>query len=95
MILVWGDRAKRDFRELVSYIAEASVQTADLVASRIDNAAEMLTFMPRMGRKGRVAGTHELVVPRTPYILAYRIQPGAVRILRVMRGARRWPSRFD
>ncbi len=95
MKLVWGDRAKRDFRELVSYIAEGSVQTAELVANRLDQAAEMFVLMPRMGRKGRVAGTYELVVPQTPYILAYRLQPDAVRILRVMRGARRWPSRFD
>jgi toxin ParE1/3/4 len=95
MNLVWGDRAKRDLRELISYISEGSVQTAELVAGRIDRATELLAFMPRMGRKGRVAETYELVVPRTPYILAYRLRPDAVRILRVMRGARRWPSRFD
>jgi toxin ParE1/3/4 len=95
MNLVWGDRAKRDLNGLISYIAEESVQTAEVVANRVDKAAEMLTIMPRVGRKGRVAGTYELVVLRTLYILAYRLQSDAVRILRALRGARRWPSRFE
>ncbi|MFZ0303692.1 MAG: type II toxin-antitoxin system RelE/ParE family toxin [Terracidiphilus sp.] len=95
MNLVWGLRARRDFEELVSYIAEQSLQTAHLVADRIDKAATLLAQIPRAGRKGRVAGTRELVVQLTPYILVYRIQSNAVRILRIFRGARRWPSRFE
>lgn len=91
---VWGRRARRDFNELISYIAEESIQTAQLVADRIDKAVELLTQMPQAGRTGRVTGTRELVVQRTPYILVYRFRAGSVYILRVYRGARRWPVRF-
>ncbi|HTW81941.1 MAG TPA: type II toxin-antitoxin system RelE/ParE family toxin [Terracidiphilus sp.] len=95
MKLEWGPRARRDFQELISYIAEQSVRTAELVADRIDRSATLLAQMPRAGRKGRVEGTRELVVQQTPFILVYRLQSDAVRILRIYRGARRWPSRFE
>jgi toxin ParE1/3/4 len=77
---------------LIAYIAEDSVQTAELVAARILKAAELLTKMPRSRRIGRVPGTRERVVGRTPYILAYKIDSSRVRILRVFRGARKWPA---
>ena len=95
MRLVWGLGARRDFIELISYIAEQNPQTAELVANRIDKAVELLTRMPQVGRGGRVGGTRELVVQRTPYILVYRFNMDVVHILRIFRGARDWPSRFD
>jgi toxin ParE1/3/4 len=94
MKLLWGRLARRDLNELIAYIAADSVQTAELVAERILKAAELLPAMPRSGRTGRVPGTRERVVGRTPYILAYRIESGQIRILRVYRGARKWPTRF-
>ncbi len=48
---------------------------------------------PRRGRPGRVAGTRELVVPGTPYIVVYAVGADYVRIHRVLHGAQRWPPR--
>ena len=94
MKLTWGRRARRDLRELIAFIAEDSVQSAEAVADRILNAAELLTEFPRSGRIGRVPGTRERVVGRTPYILVYQIVSGRVRILRVYHGSREWPMHF-
>ncbi len=47
---------------------------------------------PEMGRHGRIEGTRELVISRTPYIAAYRITGDTVRILRVLHGAQLWPD---
>jgi toxin ParE1/3/4 len=91
----WRARAKRDLRELISWIANDSVQTADLVADRIWKAVALLATARNSGRPGRVPGTRELVVSRTPYILVYRVRRSRVSILRLYRGARRWPARFD
>ncbi|HET6521471.1 MAG TPA: type II toxin-antitoxin system RelE/ParE family toxin, partial [Geminicoccaceae bacterium] len=49
---------------------------------------------PESGRPGRVPGTRELVVSGTPYIVPYRVQGNTVQILRVLHGARKWPTRF-
>jgi len=49
---------------------------------------------PAMGRAGRVAGTRELVVAETPYIIPYRVRGDAVEILRVFHAAREWPEKF-
>jgi toxin ParE1/3/4 len=94
MRLVWSQRARRDLRELVVYLAEDSVQGAELVAERILKAAKLLSRFPRSGRIGRVPGTRERVVGRTPYILAYRIVSGRICIIRVYHGARKWPKQF-
>lgn len=85
----------RDLAEIAGYIAQDSEQIEWLVEMRIHEAASLLVTIPAMGRPGRVDGTRELVVPRTPYILVYRIQAGTIRVIRVLRGARRWPSRFE
>jgi toxin ParE1/3/4 len=47
-----------------------------------------------MGRRGRVAGTRELIVSDTPYIIPYRVRANAVEILRVFHAAGKWPNRF-
>ena len=94
MRLAWSPRARRDLRELIAYIAQDSVQGAALVADRILKAAEMLADMPRSGRIGRVPGSRERVVGKTPYILVYKIVSGRIRILRVYHCARKWPKCF-
>ena len=84
-----------DLEELAAHIAEESEQIAELVESRIHEEAALLSRFPRAGRPGRVRGTRERVVLRTPYILVYRFHSRVVRVLRVFRGARRWPVRID
>jgi toxin ParE1/3/4 len=54
----------------------------------------MLADQPELGRPGRTQGTRELVIARTPYIVAYRVDEhrNEVTIVRVRHGARRWPD---
>ena len=41
-----------------------------------------------------IEGTRELIVPRTPYIVAYTVIGAQVMILSVIHGSRRWPDRL-
>jgi len=84
----------RDLEELAVTIAEDSEQAAESVEARIHQEASLLSRFPRSGRPGRVAGTRERVVGRTPYILAYCIVSAKIRILRVYHAARKWPANF-
>ena len=73
MKVIWGHRAKRDMVELIAYIADDNAQAADRVAAQILKSADMLSRFPRCGRSGRVSGTRERVVRRTPYLLVYKL----------------------
>lgn len=76
------------------YIAEDNPAAADRFVQRIFRATDLLAKNPAMGRPGRVAGTRELVIGDTPYIIPYRVRANAVEILRVFHAARKWPKRF-
>ena len=60
----------------------------------IEEQIFLLTSYPKTGRPGRVKGTRELIIVRTPYIAAYRIKGKTVQILRVLHGAQQWPTRL-
>lgn len=62
---------------------------------RILDQTDLLADQPHLGRARRIAGTRELVVAATPFVVPYRVRNGAVEILAVFHGARRWPERFD
>jgi toxin ParE1/3/4 len=72
------------------YIAEDNPAAAGRVVEKILRAVDLLKKNPAMGRAGRVAGTRELVVAETPYILPYRVRGDAVEILRVFHAERKW-----
>jgi toxin ParE1/3/4 len=92
---VWSPEAIDDLIALRAYIAEEDPAAAQRVAVRIVESVEMLlSANPAIGRPGRVPGTRELVVPRTPFIVPYRLQGNTLQILRIFHGARRWPERF-
>jgi toxin ParE1/3/4 len=59
-----------------------------------DTVETLLSENPEIGRPGRVRDTRELVVARTPFIVAYRIRPAVVEIVRVLHGAQRWPDQL-
>lgn len=79
----------------LDYITEQNPHAALRVDIEIEQQADHLQDHPDMGRVGRVKGTRELVIQRTPFILVYRVRPRAARveILRVLHSAQQWPCR--
>jgi addiction module RelE/StbE family toxin len=94
MRVLWLDRAEADLDEIFEYLVERDRRAARRVLDTIRERVAQLGDQPRSGRPGRVAGTRELVITRTPYIVAYTIDPeiDAVVVLRVLHAARRWPD---
>jgi toxin ParE1/3/4 len=93
MNIIWSPEAIEDLNALRAYIAEESPAGARRIVLRILHDIErLLPDNPHIGRPGRVSGTRELVIPQTPYIVPYRVQRGAIQILRVYHSARRWPD---
>jgi len=95
MTIIWSPEAIEDLTSLRAYIAEDNpVAARGVVLHIIHNIEQLLLNHPQMGRPGRVPGTRELVIPKTPFIVPYRLQRNIIQILRVYHGARRWPESF-
>jgi addiction module RelE/StbE family toxin len=92
--LRWLKAALANLDGVAEYIAEDRPDAAVEVVQKILRTIELLKVNPAIGRPGRVAGTRELVIPETPYIVPYRVRGDAVEILRVFHAARKWPDKF-
>lgn len=85
-------RARQDLQDLVRYIARDSPSNARLVRERIKDAVQQLRAHPDSGRRGRVEGTRELVIPRTGYIAAYQAVNGSIESAAIIHEAQEWPT---
>lgn len=94
MSINWTKLALSDLDKAYDYIAINNPGAANETIERIQKALDALVLYPEMGRIGRVAGTRELIITRTPFILPYRIQGYQIEILAVVHAARRWPEAF-
>lgn len=81
--------------EIGDYIARDGPEASIRTITEIFHQAEKLGAHPHLGRAGRAAGTRELVVRGTPFLVIYRVRDVEVEILAVFHGARKWPERFD
>jgi len=89
--IVWLPEASEEKDDILDYIAERNVLAALAIDERIKQQVGQLVDFPFLGRKGRLADSFELVISRTPYIVAYQIQGGQVEILHVFHDRRNWP----
>lgn len=94
MKIRWLLKAVNDLEDLHEYIAIDNPTAASRQVELILETAARLSENTSMGRRGRVKGTRELVIPKTPYITVYRVKHDVLEILRVLHGARKWPKRF-
>lgn len=95
MRLVWSRFSLADRESIFAYIEADNPAAAAHIDERIVLAARRLLEFPDSGRSGRISGTRELVIPRTPFIAAYVVTGDTVRILRVVHGAQIWPDEIE
>jgi addiction module RelE/StbE family toxin len=95
MDIIWTPEALRDLQDIEAYIAEDSAMSAvEVVQTIFLFATKQLETFPHSGREGRVVGTLELVVPRLPYFIPYRVSKNQIDILRVYHTSRMVPEKF-
>jgi toxin ParE1/3/4 len=81
-----------DRERIFDFIEQDDPRAAVAVDERIATQVLVLSQFPEGGRPGRIEGTRELIVRRTPYVVAYQIGKDSVRILRVLHSAQLWPD---
>jgi addiction module RelE/StbE family toxin len=84
-------RAFADREAIYDYLEKRSPQGARNVQRAIAHAIKSLTIHPRLGQRTEVEGVYELIVPRRPYKVYYRVEREEVWIIHI-RDARRQPS---
>lgn len=95
MILSWLPTATNERYDQLDYIAMDDPLAAISQDEEIEQQISLLATQPEMGRIGRVNGTRELVISRTPFIAIYRIVGQRIEILRFLHGAQKWPNEFS
>ena len=95
MPLRWTEPAAQDLDKIEAYISRENspIVAINIVLEVIETVEKILPDHPRAGRIGRVTGTRELVIDRTPFVVVYReCGTDQVQVLRVLHDAQQWPS---
>lgn len=94
MRLEWTEPAISDLTALRDYIARDSEENAARFVGRLIQSAEKLSAFPQLGRKVPEAEDEAIrEVLFHSYRILYRLDPGAIRILRVLHGKQDLASR--
>jgi plasmid stabilization system protein ParE len=88
----WTTDATDDLERICDYIATSRPNAAQKVAASIVRRIGDLETFPQLGRHGRVEGTRELTFASLPFVAVYEVLTEEVHVLRILHGARRWPS---
>lgn len=92
-MIEWTKQAALQLENACDYIALSNnAGVADRIATRIANIVGQLESFPMLGRRGRLTGTRQLVISRTPFIAAYTVEEDRIVILATYHGAQRWPE---
>jgi addiction module RelE/StbE family toxin len=91
MKLEFNLQSVESLASIKAYIERDSPVAATRVAEKIIETARRLRQLPLLGRKGKKAGTRELVVPGLPYIIAYRIVEETIVVDAIIQTRMKWP----
>jgi len=69
MIIRWTTPAPEELVSAYEYAAAGNPAAARRITNHIWRTVEVLARHPIAGRKGRIAGTRELVIPGTPFVV--------------------------
>jgi toxin ParE1/3/4 len=90
----WTALAISHLQSAYEYIAQDNRQAAEKILQKVFTGIEQLEHFPNIGRSGRVAGTRELLVAGTPFVVPYRVQRGRIEVLAVFHASRKWPEKL-
>lgn len=91
MNLDWLPEANRNRFEQLDYIAQDNPLAAIGQDEEIERQVNMLMLHPKIGRSGRLKGTRELVISRTPFVVIYRVQANRIEVIRLLHSSQKWP----
>ncbi|WP_083254246.1 type II toxin-antitoxin system RelE/ParE family toxin [Pandoraea sp. ISTKB] len=90
--IFWTRCAANERYDALRYLLLKNASAAKRQSQEISAQICWLQRYPSLGRLGRVTGTREFLVRRTPYLAIYRHRrdPPRIEIMRLLHGARNW-----
>jgi toxin ParE1/3/4 len=88
-LLEWSIRSSVNVAEIREYIASKNPTASESVLAEIRISANGLREFPMLGHTGRRSGTRELVLPKYPFTIIYRLTSTKVIIVAVIHQARK------
>jgi len=85
--------ARTDLHNAIDYISQDSPRAARAFLAGVEKSTRRLVETPFMARAGRVTGTRELIIGRSPYIAVYTVAEDEITIIRLLHGHQDWPPR--
>jgi toxin ParE1/3/4 len=93
VVIKWTEQTVRQLDQARDYIALSNSEAVGFqVTKQIVTSVQQLAAFPLSGRASQVSGTRELVIPRTPFIVAYAVNSARIVILAIYHGAQPWPE---
>jgi toxin ParE1/3/4 len=89
--IIWKETALDDLAEIIAHIAEKNPSAARKLQSRLKASVKPASAHPKIGRKGSVEGTREIVATAT-YILVYKEQGKAIEIVNIYHARQKYPA---
>ncbi len=86
MEIVYLPQTRGDLRWMKDYYSRVFPAGARHARLQFEAAEALLRDNPNAGRPGILPGTRELVIPKTPFIIFYRVASDRVEVLRVWDG---------
>ena len=91
--LEWTEQALSQLDAAHDYIALSnSEEVAARITALIVANVQQLGAFPMSGRSGRIAGTRELVISKTPFVASHAINRDRIVVLALYHGAQQWPE---
>jgi len=88
----WTAGAADDLERIADYLFRETPHHAARLSRALYDAVFTLSAFPMRGRPGKKAGTRELVIQSSPYIVVYQISGDVIYVARILHGAQKWPD---
>ncbi len=87
----WMPEALQDINNIKKYVVIDNLKASINITKRIIIFTEtQLAQFQNIGKVGRVIGTRELIISKTPYFVVYKVKNEFVEILRIYHSAQKW-----
>jgi toxin ParE1/3/4 len=87
MRIRWTPAAAADLQGISDFLREHHPQYHEQTMRKLYTTIRALKSSPNRGKRGRVAGTREILFPPMPYVAVYRVREQHIEVLRIWHSA--------